>query len=151
MKGMTNMIGCVVTGNAGSDAVVRDGGGTPVLSFRMASRRFEKKEEVTDWIDVNFWGTRAEKLAQYVTKGSRIAVRGQLWQREYVHNGERRWSLTVRADDVELLGKPEGHARDAAGLTQQQEALAQQRMATQARVAPVQAAFGNDNADDMDF
>lgn len=98
------MIAATVTGNVGRDAQVRDVDGTSVMSFTIASRRYEKGQEQTDWVDVSFWGQRASKIAQYVTKGSRVAVRGTVWMREYTHNNERRYSLTMRADDVELLG-----------------------------------------------
>lgn len=100
------MIASVVTGNLGKDAVKWEHEGNVVLSFSLASRRYDgqAKEDVTDWVDVSFWGKRGDKLAQYLTKGSRVAVRGQLWQREYEHNGQKRYALTLRADDVELLG-----------------------------------------------
>lgn len=107
------MIAATVTGNVGKDATLRDVEGTPVMSFSIASRRYEKGAEQTDWIDVSFWGRRATRLQEFVTKGSRVAVRGTVWQREYVHNGEKRYSLTCRADDVELLGKSEGSPRSA--------------------------------------
>lgn len=111
------MIATVVTGNLGKDAVKREHDGNTVLSFSLASRRYDgqAKEDVTDWVDVSFWGKRGDKLAQYLTKGSRVAVRGQLWQREYEHNGQRRFALTLRADDVELLGSKDEKAKSTGG------------------------------------
>ncbi len=98
------MIAGTVTGNVGKDATTREHDGKTVLSFTVASRRFEKGEELTDWVDVSLWGERGRKLAQYITKGSRVGVRGTLYVREYEHNGAKRAVLTMRADDVELLG-----------------------------------------------
>lgn len=98
------MISATVTGNVGRDGQLGDAGGTPVLNFSLASRRWDKGEEHTDWVAVAFFGERARKVAQYVTKGSRVAVRGSMYGREYTHNGEKRSELTLRADDVELLG-----------------------------------------------
>lgn len=98
------MISATVTGNVGQDARTGDAAGTPVINFRVASRRWEKGEEKTDWIEVSFFGARAEKIGQYITKGSRVAARGSIHMREYTHNGEKRSELTLRADDVELLG-----------------------------------------------
>jgi len=100
------MISATVTGNVGKDAVKREHDGNTVLSFSLASRRYDSKakEDVTDWVDVSLWGKRGEKLAQYITKGSRIAARGSLYMREYDHEGQKRHALTLRADDVELLG-----------------------------------------------
>jgi single-stranded DNA-binding protein len=91
------MIAAVVTGNIG-----RDG------EFTVASRHFEKGEERTLWTRVSFWGQRAAKLAPHIRKGGRIAARGSLSVREYIGKDGKAFSLEMRADDVELLGKPEG-------------------------------------------
>lgn len=113
------MISTIVTGNLGQDCRKGMAGDTPVVNFSVASRRYDpkaegEKKEVTDWVSVSFFGGRAEKVAQYLTKGSRVAVRGAAHIREYTHNGEKRAELTVRADDVELLGKPDA-AKGASG------------------------------------
>lgn len=107
------MIGSFVTGNLGGDARTGMAGDTPVVNFSVASRRYDpkaegEKKEATDWVAVSFFGQRAEKIAKYLTKGSRVAVRGTGKIRMYTHNGEHRAELEVRADDVELLGKPDG-------------------------------------------
>ena len=104
------MIAGTITGNVGQDARLGSAGDTPVLNFSVASRRWDKGAEQTDWCEIAFWGQRATKLAEYVTKGSRVAVRGTFHVREYEHNGAKKYALTCRADDVELLGKPEGMA-----------------------------------------
>lgn len=107
------MISAIVTGNLGGDCRKGMAGDTPVVNFSVASRRYDpkaegEKKEVTDWVSVSFFGTRAEKVAKYLTRGSRVAVRGAAHIREYEHNGQKRSEMVVRADDVELLGKPEG-------------------------------------------
>ncbi len=107
------MIAAAVTGNVGKDATTREHDGKTVLSFTVASRRFEKGAEHTDWIDVSLWGERGRKIAQYLTKGSRVAARGTIWQREYEHQGQKRYALTMRADDVELLGSKRDGGNDA--------------------------------------
>ncbi len=98
------MISAVVSGNLGKDAERKDVDGTPVVSFSIASRRYASGEEHTDWVSVSFWGKRAGAVAQYLTKGKSVAVRGNVWVREYTHNNEKRHSIECRADDVELLG-----------------------------------------------
>lgn len=103
------MIAATITGTVGRDAELRQPrGGDQVLSFNVASRRYANGQESTDWITVSFWGKRAEAIARHVTKGSRIAARGALHVREYEHDGAKRWSIELRADDVELLGAPRG-------------------------------------------
>lgn len=102
------MISAVVTGNIGKDASVREHDGKTVVSFSVASRRYERGVEQTDWVDVSFWGARARGLALHLKKGGRVCARGTILVREYEYNGQRRTSLSLRADDVELLGgKPQ--------------------------------------------
>lgn len=110
------MISAVVTGNIGKDASVREHDGKAVVSFSVASRRYERGGEQTDWVDVSFWGARARGLASHLKKGGRVCARGTILVREYEYNGQRRTSLSLRADDVELLGgKPQGRVDSVPG------------------------------------
>lgn len=104
------MISVTISGRVGADAEMRQAGSTDVLSFRVASNDYRKKEKVTDWISVSFFGSRAASIAQYVTKGSSVVVRGKAFARTYQDRaGQTVAALEVEASDVELLGgKPDG-------------------------------------------
>lgn len=56
--------------------------GTLMASFSIASNTFRKtsegKEQKTDWFRVIAFGRQAETLAQYVKKGTSLAVQGRL-------------------------------------------------------------------------
>jgi len=56
--------------------------GTLMASFSIASNTFKKtsegKEQKTDWFRVIAFGRQAETLAQYVKKGTGLAVQGRL-------------------------------------------------------------------------
>lgn len=96
-----------IAGNIGKDAEVRrTQGGTAVASFSVAVEDRQGRDKSTLWFDVSVWGKRGETLAQYLTKGSKVGVSGDLGTREY--NGKT--YLTVRADQVDLLGG--GQRRD---------------------------------------
>ena len=103
----------VIGGGVTKDAVTRTTGqGEKVTSFSVAvSEGFGDKKR-TLYFDCNLWGARGEKLAGYITKGSKISVAGELSTRE--HDGKT--YLTVRADQVTLMsGKPEGQKSDGYG------------------------------------
>lgn len=101
------MISATITGNIGQDARLGNAGETPVVNFSVASKRHEKGEDRTDWVDVAFFGMRATKLAQYLTKGSRVCIRGTVHIREYAKkDGTPGVTLSCKADDIELMGKP---------------------------------------------
>ncbi|AXC50030.1 single-stranded DNA-binding protein [Paracoccus suum] len=90
-----------VAGNIGKDAVTRTTqGGDKVTSWTVAVEERAGQEKRTIWFDCSLWGKRGEALAQYLTKGGRVAVSGDLSTREH----EGRTYLTVRADQVTLLG-----------------------------------------------
>lgn len=109
----------ILIGNLGADAELRyTGSGQPVASMRLAtSEKWQGKDgqqqERTDWHSLTIWGKRAEALAQYLTKGSRIAIQGRIQYREYEdRNGNKRWSTDINCDDIELLGGRDGGQRD---------------------------------------
>lgn len=90
-----------IAGNIGKDAMTRrTQAGDAVTSWPVAVEERAGQEKRTIWFDVSLWGKRGESLSQYLTKGSRVAVSGDLSTRE--HDG--RTYLTVRADQVTLLG-----------------------------------------------
>jgi len=98
------MISSTVSGHLGRDAETKEVGNTVVTSFSIASSAYRNKEKVTDWVNVSMWGDRGEKLAQYLTKGAYVVVRGQMWVRSYESKGEQKSSLDMRAEDIELGG-----------------------------------------------
>ena len=108
------MIAACVTGNLGRDAELNHTDSGALVVFSVASRRFAKGTEETDWVDVALWGKRAEALAKHLTKGTKIAARGALGVRKYTtKDGREGAALELRADDIELLGG--GKAEDAHG------------------------------------
>ena len=91
----------VIAGNIGKDAVTRQTqGGDAVCSFSVAVEERQGREKRSIWFDCSIWGKRGEALVQYLTKGTRVAVSGDLSTRE--HDGKT--YLSVRADQVTLLG-----------------------------------------------
>lgn len=94
-----------ITGNIGKDAVTRAiQAGDKVTSWSVAVEERNGQEKRSIWFDCNLWGNRGEKLAQYLTKGGKVSVSGELSTREH----EGKTYLTVNVDRVTLAGvKPE--------------------------------------------
>ena len=99
-----------IAGNIGKDAEVRSTqSGDKVTGWTVAVEDRTGKEKSTIWFDCTLWGKRGESLAQYLTKGSKVCVSGELSTRE--HNGKT--YLTIRAEQVTLMGgKPEGQREE---------------------------------------
>ena len=94
-----------IAGNIGRDAVTRTTqGGDSVTGWSVAVEARNGQEKRTIWFDCNLWGKRGEALAQYLTKGSKVAVSGDFDTREH----EGKTYFTIRAAEVTLLGgKPD--------------------------------------------
>lgn len=91
----------VVAGNVGKDAETRrTQSGDAVTSWSVAVEGRSGTEKTTLWFKCSLWGKRGESLAQYLTKGSRVVVSGDLDQELY----DGKTYLTVRADQVTLMG-----------------------------------------------
>jgi single-strand DNA-binding protein len=108
-----------IAGNVGKDAELRrTGGGDPVLNFSVAVEDRSSKEKATFWFDVSVWGKRGETLEQYIKKGSRVAVSGDLTRREC----DGKTFLGVKADNVSLLGGGERDDSDRGGMSSKAQA-----------------------------
>lgn len=106
-----NNFSCI--GRVGKDAVVRSTqSGKLVAGWSLAVDVGYGDNKQTLWIDCALWGDRAHKLADYIRKGDRLGVHGELGTRE--HDGKT--YVTLRVADVTLLGDK----RDQGERTQQQ-------------------------------
>lgn len=103
-----------IAGNVGKDATTRTTGqGDKVTGFPVGvSEGFGDKKR-TVWFDVSMWGKRGEKIADYVTKGTKVCVSGDLSTREH----EGKTYLTVNASEVTLMGGNE--RREGDGMSSQ--------------------------------
>lgn len=88
--------------------------GRPVATFSIAvDRTFVGKDgqKQADFFNIVVWGKQAENVANYLAKGSQVAVRGRIENRSYeTQNGEKRYITEIIADNVQFLGKPSGSA-----------------------------------------
>lgn len=82
--------------------------GKNVVNFSLALNSAYKDaggdwKEVTDYIDIVAWGTLAERVAQYMSKGRRCFVQGKLQSRSWEQDGQKRNKVEVMASDVTFL------------------------------------------------
>ena len=81
--------------------------GVTVCSFTIGvtrSRKDQNGERVSDFFRINTWRQTADFCGKYLTKGSRVAVTGEVNLNSYKgKDGQTRYSLDVQADHVENL------------------------------------------------
>lgn len=104
------MNNCTFIGRCGRDAELRHtSNGKAVLGWSIAVDSGFGDNKKTTWIDCALWGDRGEKIADYIKKGDRIGVVGELGTRE--HDGKTYVTLNVR--EVTLLGDKKSEDKPA--------------------------------------
>jgi single-strand DNA-binding protein len=66
-----------------------------------------KKQEVTEWVNVVFFGKLAEIAGQYLKKGSKVYVEGKLKTEKYQKDGQDRYITKVIANSMQMLSSAE--------------------------------------------
>ena len=139
-----------ISGNLGRDPELRvTPTGTSVLSLSVAVNDRVRDQQTgewrdrANWVDVVVFGSRADAIAPFLAKGSKVAVSGRLrwsqWQDR--QTGANRSKLEVVADEVVFLSaqrQEQGYAQ----TTQAQQPVyqaSQQAYAPQAATQPQMA------------
>jgi len=94
------------TGRIGKDCETRHtAAGDAVTSFTAAMDSGFGEKKITTWLNCSMWGKRGESVSPYLLKGTQIGVSGEFTNREYTDkDGNKRYSLDVRVNDLTLLG-----------------------------------------------
>ena len=135
------MNSCNFIGRVGRDAQVRyTQGGKAVTGWALAVDTGFGDSKTTLWLDCSWWGDRATKVADYIKKGDRLGVVGEIGSRE--HEGKTHVTLNVR--DVTLLGNKQEGGTSSSGS----RGGAPQRTRPLPATAPAEDDF---RADDIPF
>jgi single-strand DNA-binding protein len=110
-SGMHCLNQAMVIGNLGRDPEMRyTPDGQAITSFSMAASHSwvtaeGDRRESTEWFNVVSWGSLAEICNQYLTKGRRIYVEGELRTRSWTQtDGQRRFRTELIASEMIMLG-----------------------------------------------
>lgn len=90
------------------------GKGTAVTNFTLAVDNYSSKngEKGADFIPVEIWGKQAENTAQFMSKGSMVAISGRISTGSYqAQDGTKKYTVKVVADNfngIKFLSKGKG-------------------------------------------
>ena len=107
-KEMENINGVTICGNLTRDPETRQtASGMQIMSFGVASNERRKNnqgewEDYANFIDCVLFGARADAIANYLTKGTKVAVEGKLRWSQWERDGQKRSKIEVIVDDFEL-------------------------------------------------
>lgn len=135
---------CTLIGNLGNDPETRyTQGGTTVTKISLAttSKRKDRdgnmKEDV-QWHRVTMFGKLGDIAAEYLRKGSAVAVQGSIRYSETEKDGVKRYYTDIIADQMKMLGgRPEGERTERAPR--------EQRPSTQRSAPPPVDDFNDDD------
>lgn len=107
----------VFSGNCGSDMEVRHTpNGKVIGSVNIPCKSGWGQNEKTAWITCKILGERAEKLAQYITKGTKVTVSGSFQMDEWEKDGVKHSRPVLIVNDIEWANSqlPAGHTASSA-------------------------------------
>ena len=112
----------VISGNLTRDCELRQtASGTSVLSFGVAVNERRKNGQTGEWedyanfVDCTMWGKRAQAIAQYLTKGVKVAIEGKLRYSSWERDGQKRSKLDVIVDEIEFMSQRRDGGYDGGG------------------------------------
>lgn len=106
----------ILCGNLGADAELKvTQSGKAFLKFSLATTETWKdkdgnKQEKASWHRCQMWGDRAEKLAQHLTKGTKLLVDGSIEYGSYEKDGVKHYTTDIKVFNVEFTGGKKGDA-----------------------------------------
>lgn len=116
-----------ISGNLTRDPELRvTASGTQVLSFGVAVNDRRRNPQTGEWedypnfVDCTMFGTRAEAVRRYLSKGSKVAIEGKLryssWEKDGERHDDYKWQKLVKC--AEYYGCPEFEAHNSLGDAQ---------------------------------
>lgn len=147
-----------ISGNLTRDAELRQtASGMAVLGFSVAVNDRVKGDDGqwTDrpnFIDCSMFGTRAEKIAPYLSKGTKAAIAGKLRWSQWERDGQMRSKVEVIVDEIEFMSRQQGqlgskpvHGVPAAAPAPAQQPYQQQTGGMPQSVGPVTGTIYDDD------
>jgi single-strand DNA-binding protein len=93
----------ILIGNLGKDPEVRQVKDTSVTQFSLATTTGFGDNKKTQWHNVTLWGKTAEVAGQYLKKGNRVCIVGEINYREYEKDGEKKFFTEIVGRELEML------------------------------------------------
>ena len=88
--------------------------GMAVLSLGVAVNDRRRNQQTGEWedypnfVDCTMFGTRAESLARFLSKGTKVTIEGKLRWSQWERDGQKRSKLEVVVDDLEFMSSRNG-------------------------------------------
>ncbi|MBQ9690786.1 MAG: single-stranded DNA-binding protein [Eggerthellaceae bacterium] len=106
----------IISGNLTRDPELRQtASGLAVLTMGVAVNDRRKDPQTGEWtdypnyIDCTMFGTRAESLSRYLTKGTKVVIEGKLRWSQWERDGQKRSKIEVVVDQLDFMSRNNGN------------------------------------------
>ena len=110
----------ILVGNLGQDPEIKyTAGGAAVTTLSLATSESWKDkdtgsdQEKTEWHRVGLWRRVADIAGEYLKKGSKVYIEGQLQTRKWEQDGQTRYTTEVVGRDMQFLDSRGGSSADS--------------------------------------
>lgn len=117
----------ILIGNLGADPELKYmPSGDAVVNLSVATsetwkdKQTGEKQTKTEWHRVSFFGRTAEVCGNYLKKGSKVYIEGQIETRKYEKDGQTRYSTDIKGRQMQMLD-----SKSDGGFQQQAAPVAQ--------------------------
>lgn len=120
------------SGNLGKDCEQRwTPNGKAVASFSLPVKQGYGEHEKVSWVICKMFGTKAEKLPEYLTKGTKVTVTGEFVMEEWTsQNGEKKSAPVIIINQLDFGGSVNQAGSQRAQQPTQQPQQSQQQQQT---------------------
>ena len=132
-------------------------GGKAIGQFSLPVETGYGDSKKTSWVTCKMFGERAEKLAQYITKGAAVTVTGAFQLDEWEKDGVKHSRPCILVNDIQLPPQQQGGQQAPQGQQQQPQQQPQRQQAPQnngyqqARNQPMQQQAPQYNEPEISF
>ncbi len=105
----------VISGNLTRDPELRTtASGMPIMSLGIAVNDRRKNNQTGEWedypnfIDCTMFGTRAQNIQRFLSKGTKVTIEGKLRWSQWERDGQKRSKIEVIIDDIDFSGNRSG-------------------------------------------
>tara|TARA_E500000081_G_scaffold24387_1_gene28323 strand:+ start:825 stop:1265 length:441 start_codon:yes stop_codon:yes gene_type:complete len=125
----------ILVGNLGQDPEIKyTAGGAAVTTLSLATSESWKDkdtgsdQERTEWHRVVLWRRLAEIAGEYLKKGSKVYIEGQLQTRKWEQDGQTRYTTEVIGRDMQFLDSRGSSSSDASSYEDTNQDMGSQNL-----------------------
>ncbi len=114
----------VISGNLTRDPELRTtASGMPIMSLGVAVNDRRKNNQTGEWedyanfIDCTMFGTRAQNIQRFLSKGTKVTIEGKLRWSQWERDGQKRSKIEVIVDDIDFGGNRNGGGGDSSSFS----------------------------------